>query len=89
MTRKTSWVRAYAVLRVDSGEIDSSIPNRGPGPSDVTVKEVVMSEAEAIAEVARLNDLNSEKGCRYFWQGTHLFANGGSHGTEIEGDSAA
>jgi hypothetical protein len=38
----------------------------------VTVKEVLLSQERAEVEVERLNKLNSEKGCRYFWQYTRL-----------------
>jgi hypothetical protein len=36
----------------------------------VTVKEIVSSEAEAIAEVERLNALQEGEPCRYVWQAT-------------------
>ena len=45
-----------------------------------TVKEIVSTEAIAEAEVKRLNDLNADKDCRYFWQTTRLFPAGKSAG---------
>jgi hypothetical protein len=47
----------------------------------VTIKEVVLDLAEAKREVDRLNRLNESKGCRYFWQGTCFFDDGGSFGS--------
>ena len=55
----------YAVVRIDdypSGTLENCI----------TIKEIVWSAEEAEAEVARLNELNRSKGCRYFWQYTRL-----------------
>jgi len=55
----------YAVIRVDncpSGILENSI----------TVKEIVWRLEEAETEVARLNEINRSKGCRYFWQSTRL-----------------
>jgi hypothetical protein len=58
----------FAVIRLD-----------GDGrESQVTVKEVVSSEAEAIAEVERLNALRPDDSCRYVWQATrHVAISGG------------
>jgi hypothetical protein len=52
------------------------------GPANVTVKQIVMTAQEARDEVVRLNQLNAAKGCKYYWQATHLFLNGGSHGSK-------
>jgi hypothetical protein len=55
----------YAIIRLD---LD-------PAPTDedrYTVKRVVWSEDEAAAEVARLNEVNAGKNCRYFWQYTRV-----------------
>ena len=38
----------------------------------VTVKRVVWNLDEARAEVERLNRINQDKGCRYFWQYTRV-----------------
>ncbi len=66
----------YAVVRVDdypSGTLESCI----------TIKEIVWSLEEAETEVARLNELNRSKGCRYFWQSTRLIdADSGNEGRE-------
>lgn len=45
------------------------------------VKEVVATAEEARREVVRLNALNAGKGCRYYWQATHVFLDGNSHGS--------
>ena len=39
-----------------------------PDESCVVVKKVVWTQEVAEAEVARLNQLNQDKGCVYFWQ---------------------
>jgi hypothetical protein len=41
----------------------------------------VTTAEEARREVIRLNALNAGKGCVYFWQATHIFLDGGSHGS--------
>ena len=87
-----NYVRGYAVIRVDGPGDDQSrvrddqpdgemLP--APGPSHVTVKEVVMTPEEARREVMRLNSLNVAKGCRYYWQLTHIFLDGKSHGSGL------
>jgi hypothetical protein len=85
------YVSAFAVLRVDDGPPDH--PSRvqeflidgemvsTAGPANVCVKEIVMSADEARREVIRLNALNAKLGCRYYWQATHVFLDGGSHGS--------
>jgi hypothetical protein len=88
-TSEPRHLQAFAVLRIDKGSsfTDSgltferdgkSIPAAGPG--GVTVKEVLMTAEAAQNEVVRLNALNGDKDCVYYWQSTHLFINGGSHG---------
>jgi hypothetical protein len=87
---KVSYVQGYAVIGVDNARplnppsqfrLSDGTAITDPGPSNVTVKEIVMSADEARREVDRLNALNSEKGCAYYWQSTHIFLNGGSHGS--------
>lgn len=56
--------QVYAIIRVD--EYHSAIEDK------VTVKEIVSTMEAAEAEVARLNELNGNKGSRYFWQTTRL-----------------
>jgi hypothetical protein len=65
---------AFAVIRLDYDLRDlSSSGGATPQASmTVTVKEVLLSQERAEVEVERLNKLNSEKGCRYFWQYTRL-----------------
>lgn len=45
-----------------------------------TVKEIVRTEDDAESEVKRLNELNADKDCGYFWQTTRLFPPGTSAG---------
>ena len=82
-------IQAFVVLRIDKGATidDSGVSFErdgksfpAAGPSGVTVKEVLMSAEEAQNEVVRLNALNGDKDCIYYWQTTHLFIDGGSHG---------
>lgn len=60
---------AYAVLRFDDFMEDVA--------EDITtlvsVVKVLLSADAAAAEVARLNDLNGEKGCRNVWRTTRLY----------------
>jgi hypothetical protein len=91
MSKELRYITGYAVIRVDEGPVD--VPCRVPeivvdgvalptaGPLNVQVKEIVMSEDEARSEVMRLNVLNGENGCAYYWQTTHIFIDGGSHGS--------
>ena len=51
-----------------------------PPEARFTVKEIVWTQAEAEAEVARLTALNGSKGCRYTWQATRLYPPGASAG---------
>jgi len=52
----------FAVVRIEDDAMD--LEDR------ITVKEIVSSEEEAIAEVERLNAIRSEDSYRYFWQAT-------------------
>ena len=58
--------QVFAIVRIDEEYSAVALENR------ITVKEIVWSLEEAEAEVARLNELNGSKGCRYFWQTTRL-----------------
>lgn len=51
----------YAVFRIDEYDI-AGIPKE----QLVTIKEVWSSQEQAEAEVARLNAIKADKGCRYF-----------------------
>jgi hypothetical protein len=86
-TRRIAARDAYAIVRLDWSERAQDFAHEGSGPVislgpvDVTIKEVVLELGEAEREVERLNRLNESKGCRYFWQGTRLFADSGSFGS--------
>ncbi len=71
--------QVYAVIRLD--------PAMGELEHQVTVKEVVWGLELAQAEVARLNQLNGAKGCRYVWQATRLYPPGTAAG-HSDGDAA-
>jgi len=64
----------FAVIRLDHRLADLSCSG-GSTPHaavTVTVKEIVTTQRAAEAEVERLNRLNTEKDCRYFWQQTRF-----------------
>jgi hypothetical protein len=58
-------VPGYAVIRLDLDRIYSD-------EDRYTVKRIVWTEDQAAAEVERLNRLNADKNCRYFWQYTRV-----------------
>ena len=58
---------AFAILRIDFTEDRDFI-----SPDHITVKKVVWSEKIAQQEVNRLNELNADKGCQYFYQLTRI-----------------
>lgn len=62
----------YAVIRFDRFSELSEL--------SFTVKEVVTTQEIAEAEVKRLNELNADKDCTYFWQTTRLFPPGTAAG---------
>jgi len=71
---KRSNTPVLAVVRLDHSFTDLS-QSGGATPQAaviVTVKEIVTTKESAEAEVERLNKLNGEKGCRYFWQQTRF-----------------
>lgn len=53
---------AFAIVRIDA--------DVGQDEDRFTVTRIVWDEAFAESEVARLNELNSDKGATYFWQAT-------------------
>ena len=62
----------YAIIRFDRF---SETPELS-----FTVKEVVATPEIAESEVKRLNELNADKNCTYFWQTTRLFPPGTAAG---------
>ena len=62
----------YAIVRFDRFVQSSE--------DSFTVKEIVGTRAIAESEVKRLNEVNAEKDCTYFWQTTRLFPLGSSAG---------
>jgi hypothetical protein len=58
----------YAIIRLDEPAHIS-----GAGNEDlITVKKIVRTKTEAEQEVQRLNIVNADKGCRYFYRITRL-----------------
>lgn len=61
MKQKT---QVYAIIRID---------NFGSGIKEkVTVKSIVFDIEVAEKEVVRLNKINKDKDCEYYWQTTRL-----------------
>jgi hypothetical protein len=59
----------YGIIRVDQFR---GLVEPEKLPLTITVKKIVREYETAKAEVERLNKLNSDKGCIYFWQVTRL-----------------
>lgn len=57
----------YAIVRVDAFD-DANTPVEAL----CTVTKIVWTEEAAVTEVARLNQLNNDKGSRYFFQLSRL-----------------
>ena len=66
LMKKTSR-HVYAVVRVDAACSSDIV-----WTNKITIKEIVLTEEEAAAEVARLMQVNRDKDCLYFWQTTRL-----------------
>lgn len=64
---QSDFIHVYAIIRVEQ---DAS-PGE-PFANWIKVKTIVATLEKAIAEVDRLNMLNSDKGCHYFWQVTKM-----------------
>ena len=65
-------IPAYAVVRLDHFQIDGGATDAARLENAVTVKEVLLDQARAEAEVERLNKLNADKRCHYFCKFTRL-----------------
>ena len=67
----------YAVIRLTTrlGDLQAQegSSNAPEVSTSVTIKKVVASIEVARREVERLNELNADKGCRYYWQHTRLY----------------
>jgi hypothetical protein len=59
----------YAIVRFDYFQYDLDAENV---ENAISITKVVWDMDTAQAEVARLNELNKEKDCIYFWQTTRL-----------------
>jgi hypothetical protein len=72
-------IQLFAVVRIDlyfPTEAGDQVAGNGEMGSRVTVKEVLPSIEEAQREARRLNELNGDKGCTYFWQSTRYYPGG-------------
>ncbi|MEY4394997.1 MAG: hypothetical protein ACO3GX_16885 [Gemmataceae bacterium] len=58
----------YAIIRLERDVITGELLDRNL----VTIKKLVRSRENAEQEVDRLNKLNSDKGCDYYFQITRL-----------------
>ena len=67
----------YAIIRLDVRLHDLSAfeghSNMPETATTVTIKKIVASIDVAEREVERLNELNGDEGCRYYWQHTRLY----------------
>jgi hypothetical protein len=97
MSRKKEYEAVYVIVRIDyfgsesiKPDITNPFPNKeiqneGPNISfngySVTLKEIVTSVELAENEVRRLNEINSDKSCKYFWQSSRLFPENKSFGS--------
>jgi hypothetical protein len=59
--------QVFAIIRIDYFQDDNV-----PIENKIAVKEIVFDIKLAEEEVRRLNQLNSDKGCKYFWQTTRF-----------------
>jgi hypothetical protein len=66
----------YAIVRFDRFKHSTE--------HSFTVKEIVRSQDIAELEVKRLNEVNADKDCTYFWQTTRLFPSGTSAGSRTD-----
>ena len=62
-------INLYVVIRVDEFESVS-------GDELITIKEILPTLDEAVAEVERLNRLQAGKRCHYFWRLGRYFPQG-------------
>ena len=69
--------QVYAVVRLDF--YGTASPEHS-----IAVKEIAHSLDLAQAEVERLNRINADKQCTYFWQATRLYPPGMSASTREE-----
>ena len=65
----TEKIHVYAVVRVDDFNAEF-------GDGAISIKEILPTMEEAVAEVGRLNKLNADKECHYFWRMTRYFPQG-------------
>ena len=71
-------IQVYAIIRIDQHD---SIKD------SVTVTAILPTMREADAEVARLNELNRDKGASYYWLATRYFTKGKGDGrTQMNAD---
>lgn len=69
MTRK--WQHVYVVMRIDPANREVSAEN---AHLYVTAISVWPTQQEALAEVNRLNALNADQGCFYFFSEAKVYA---------------
>jgi hypothetical protein len=72
--------QVFAVLRVEREFLRADTPGEwaGEGLDGVVVQSVLPTPEDAQAEARRLNELNGEKGCAYYWLATRYYPEGRS-----------
>lgn len=72
-----SSIPVYAIIRLNSrlGDLQAvaGSSNAPEASTTITIKKIVASIEAAREEVERLNELNGNEGCRYYWQHTRLY----------------
>ena len=64
--------QVYTIIRLDKSADTDLLPNQNL----ITVKKVVRSEEVAQREVERLNRVNADKACEYYYQISRLARDG-------------
>ena len=69
---------AFAIVRVEGSLFSDEMV---PVGNRITVKRILWNLDVAEKEVRRLNELNGDKGCVYFWQATRVDVVGPEEGS--------
>lgn len=67
--------QVFAVIRIDDFD---TVVDKANIHLRITVKEILPTQQDAVAEVERLNGLNEGSEAHYFWQATRYYPNGRS-----------
>ena len=72
---EADWEYLFVVYRVDNWRVQAASSPSALEES-IVIKEALPSEGEAEFEVERLNRLNSDKECSYFYQQARFYPDG-------------